>query len=222
MSTEEQVTPENQNQFLSSGIDSLYATYALDMACGAIDFGELEYLKTRIRDDPTRQSERITLGGLDLHLLPIGQHPYRYALENREFVIRLAERMQPSCAVQFKSEALWAKGYRALNQQIEDWARALGLVQPRPCGVSRLDFAFDYHLPYRNVRAPRRMLSGAMRARWRRSALELAMLSCAFTTSLRKLRSPVKRPGSIRSGGAPMMFGALSFRFGAKGWCVAA
>lgn len=39
-------------EFLTSGLDSLYATYAFDMSCGAIDFAELEYLKTLARDAP--------------------------------------------------------------------------------------------------------------------------------------------------------------------------
>ncbi|MFQ5563044.1 MAG: hypothetical protein ACE5FO_05700 [Parvularculaceae bacterium] len=150
MQTDDLTRTPPQFEFLTSGIDSLYATYAFDMSCGAIDFAELEYQKTLARDAVDRDSKKICLGGLDLHLLAQGSYPYRYVLENRDLRIRLAERMQPSCAVQFKSVGLWSKGYQALDRTLKDWAARLKLQPVQPSTVSRLDYAFDFHLPHRD------------------------------------------------------------------------
>ena len=55
--------------------------------------------------------------------------------------------MYPSCHVQFYSKGLWHLGLDGLADRIDIWRRSLGLVESRPDAVSRVDFAFDFHLP---------------------------------------------------------------------------
>ncbi|NNU15981.1 hypothetical protein HK107_06565 [Parvularcula sp. ZS-1/3] len=132
---------------LISGIDSLYLSFDVDPRPSAIDFAELDYLKQLLRDDPKRSVHRMTLGGLELGLLPSGQFPYAHVFEHPHFTLKLAERMSPALFVEFRSEALWHFGSVALVQSVRDWCGALGMTPLGPDRVSRVDVAFDTHLP---------------------------------------------------------------------------
>ena len=83
--------------------------------------------------------------------MPYGKKPYRYVLSNRLFEVRLAERMSPSCHVQFFSEGLWKEGLNALVDRFRAWCGSMGLNETRPEVVARADWAFDYHLPVMDI-----------------------------------------------------------------------
>lgn len=137
-------------RFLAAGLDTLEASYAFDMSTGDIDFEQLAYLKERLKSDPDRETEPIELGGLALRLHAFGGHPYSLRLSNEDMVVRLAERMQPSCHVKFSSKALWHKGLGALSQQINGFAAKLRLKPRKHEVISRADWAFDYQMPGRD------------------------------------------------------------------------
>ncbi len=143
--------PDSDNfNFLISGIDSLYVTYDVDTRTGKVDFGDLSYRQATLKDDRKRDALPITLGGLDLHLLPYGSHPYKWQFKHTDFTLKLARLMSPALLVEFRSEALWSKGAPLLYQTILDFIGACGFRQVGGSTVSRADIAFDYHLPHRD------------------------------------------------------------------------
>lgn len=137
-------TKQDFPKLLLSGIDSLYVGYFLDDL--GIDWEELAYQKELLKQDHTRDFAKITLGGQEWALLPSGQHPYAYILKNQHFTVKLAERNQPNCYVQFRSKGLWRQRLSDLRREMEDWFVALGARATRSEKVSRADFAFDFHL----------------------------------------------------------------------------
>ena len=132
---------------LISGLDSLYVSYYLDTATGLLDWEDLAYRKERVGRDRNAKFEKLTLGTETFALQAFGRHPYKYVLANKEFEVRLGERMSPSCHVQYFSEALWHWGVDALTARFARWCDSVGLIPTRPEVMSRADFAFDYHLP---------------------------------------------------------------------------
>lgn len=134
------------NKLLLRGIDSLYVSFYLDTATCSIDWEDLAYRKERVRTEGNDFAE-LSLGSESFALLPYGKKPYRYVLTNRAFEVRLGERMQPACHVQFFSEALWSDGPDALETRLRDWCASLGLTHIQREVISRADWAFDYHLP---------------------------------------------------------------------------
>ena len=131
---------------LLSGLDSLYVCYYLDAHTGGLDWDRLAYEKERLK--VTREElVELELGSERLALLPYGRHPYRYVLSCCDFEVRLAERLQPCCQIQFSSQGLWKHGKDALTARVAAWFRSLGIVATQPEVVSRADWAFDYHLP---------------------------------------------------------------------------
>jgi hypothetical protein len=132
---------------LISGLDSLYVSYYLDTTRGELDWDGLAYEKERVQQTHDRGFSEIRLGTEYFALMPYGKKPYRYILSNRFFEVRLAERLMPSCHVQFFSESLWQEGLNALSGRFRDWCASMALFDVKPEVVARADWAFDYHLP---------------------------------------------------------------------------
>lgn len=133
-------------QTLLWGLDSLYVSFFLETSTCAIDWDDLAYRKEQLRNRKSEFSE-VRLGTEAFALHAAGKKPYTYVLSNRAFEVRLAELMQPSCHVQFLSEALWTIGLDALLTRVVAWSDSLKLTWLRPELVARADWAFDYHLP---------------------------------------------------------------------------
>lgn len=131
-------------RLLLRGIDSLYVSFYLDGL--GFDWEELDYRKALIGQDRS-QYGKIELGGREWALSPGGKFPYRYVLSDACYEIRLTDKMQPSCHVQFSSRGLWTVGLPKLIEDLLAWFDAVGTHQIRPNAVSRADFAFDFHLP---------------------------------------------------------------------------
>ena len=139
------MTDTSTPQLLIRGLDSLYVSYYLDTATSEVDWDELAYRKERARTERGELAE-LQLGSEKFALMPYGKKPYTYMLVSRAFEVRLAERLQPSCHVQFYSEALWIDGLDKLEGRFRDWCRSLRLVHVKPDIVARADWAFDYHI----------------------------------------------------------------------------
>jgi len=135
-------------RLLLHGLDSLYVSCFSGLSAGVLDFGAISEAKAAAGASRSRMAE-VVLGGERFAVMPHGKKPYSYVLhaEAGAFEMRLAERMQPSCHVQFASEALWRTGAPALMRRVETWLSGLGAAALRPERIARADFAFDYHLP---------------------------------------------------------------------------
>lgn len=149
-----------------SGIDSLYMAYFLDTTQCGIDWDELAYRKEALRRDTSADFAVLELGTEEFALLPYGVHPYPYVLRNKAFQVRLAERLRPSCHVQFFSEPLWTLGIDALTERFDQWCRSMDFLRTRPESVSRVDFAFDYHLPVVDFEPDHFATRATKRATW--------------------------------------------------------
>jgi hypothetical protein len=129
------------------GLDSLYVGCGFDLMTGGIDFEDLEFRKEQTKVEHGDKFAEITLGTERFALMPYGRYPYRYILNNNLFELSLAEHMYPGCRVQFYSKGLWHLGLEGLTNRIDVWRRSLDLVESRADAVSRVDWAFDFHLP---------------------------------------------------------------------------
>src|SRR6202008_2949308 len=93
---------------LAVGIDSLYASFYIESI--GIDWERLRYEKERVRASPGEDFAEFELGGERFALMRGAPKPYSFVLSNRAFTLKLAERLQPRCHVQFHSELLWREG----------------------------------------------------------------------------------------------------------------
>lgn len=137
-------TTPNDYDLLLRGIDSLYVSFYLDGL--GFDWEDLAYRQGLAKQERCRYS-KITLGGREWALRAGGRYPYRYILSDAHCEVRLAEKLQPSCHVQFSSLGLWTVGFPKLVADLLAWFEAVGTRQTRPDLVARADFAFDFHLP---------------------------------------------------------------------------
>ena len=136
-------------KLLLQGIDTLECAYYLRAlgACG-IDFQRLTALREELRMAKVRAPAVIELGGVEFLLHPYGSSSgYPLVMSNMDFHIQFGEFNDPSFFVRFPSEALWRAGALALHRRFLDWAAAVGLVAVKPEGLSRVDWAHDYHVP---------------------------------------------------------------------------
>jgi hypothetical protein len=153
-------------ELLAHGIDSLYVSYFLDTVASRIDWEELAHRREQGRQRRFSDGEEITLGSETFWLLPYGKKPYSYVLSNRDFEVRLAEHLQPCCHVQYFSEALWRDGAAALLTRLLTWAASVGLYPSRGPVVSRVDWAFDFHLPSIDFDGGNIVSRGRKKGRW--------------------------------------------------------
>jgi hypothetical protein len=72
---------------------------------------------------------------------------YPFLISNQQWSIQFGEFNDPSFYVSFRSLALWHKGAKALHDEFLQWAQSLGYLPHKREGLSRADFAFDFHLP---------------------------------------------------------------------------
>jgi hypothetical protein len=129
-----------------SGLDSLYVSYFFIPKPSGVDWDDLAFRKARLRAGSGSDGEEITLGSQTFLLQPYGSKPYSYVLRNRDFIVRLAENLNPCCHVQFLAEGLWQHGVNRQLRAVKEWAASVGLAESRPAVVGRADWAFDFHL----------------------------------------------------------------------------
>lgn len=133
---------------LLAGIDTIECAYYLHPGTDSkLDFDALRAQKEAIRQSKHPESGVLSLGGKDFLLSANGtKSGYPFLISNQECSIQFGEFNTPSFFVKYSSFALWNKGAELLHEQFLDWASGLGLVVMRPEGLSRGDFAFDFHL----------------------------------------------------------------------------
>jgi hypothetical protein len=134
---------------LLHGIDTLQVAYYLTQATpGAFDFGALLQTREQLRATGSRTGAPVTLGGVPFRLAPHGTGSgYPFLLSCEDFKVECGEFNSPSFFVTFRSQALWRESAPFLHEKFLRWAAAVGFVPFKPERLSRVDYAFDYHLP---------------------------------------------------------------------------
>ena len=135
-------------KLLISGIDTVECAYYLraGASCG-IDFDALRAQREIMRNAKQPDSSVLDLGSMEFMLSPNGtKSGYPFLLSNKDGSIQFGEFNDPSFFVKYSSFALWNTGAELLHERFQQWSESLGFIQFRSEGLSRCDFAFDFHL----------------------------------------------------------------------------
>jgi hypothetical protein len=134
---------------LLHGFDTVECAYYLYQARKSeFDFGQLYQTRESLRQLGARERMPVTLGGVPFLVYPHGTRSgYPFLLTGEDFKVQCGEFNKPSFFVTFRSQALWRESAPLLHRKFLAWAAALGFVPYRREGLSRVDYAFDYHLP---------------------------------------------------------------------------
>lgn len=132
-----------------SGHDTVEVAYYLRAGRDTIlDFDRLMAIRESLKGSKSRNPALVKLGTEEFLLASHGTRSgYPLLLENESFSVQCGEFNQPSFFVTFRSIALWHLGLDALHERFLDWAGSVGLAVAQAEKVSRMDYAFDYHLP---------------------------------------------------------------------------
>jgi len=135
-------------KLLLSGLDTVECAYYLRPgATCKLDFEALRLQREVMRQSKAIEPMKLELGGIEFMLSPNGtKSGYPFLISNQEFTIQFGEFNNPSFFVKFSSFALWNQGAKLLHERFLQWADTLGFIPDRPEGLSRCDFAFDFHL----------------------------------------------------------------------------
>jgi hypothetical protein len=136
-------------RLLLSGVDTVECAYYLRAGPECkLDFAELRERREVMRQSKQPDAGVIELGGTEFLLSPNGTASgYPFRISNQLWSLQFGEFNDPSFFVTFRSFALWTRGAKQMHAQFMEWARSLGFLVIRPEGLSRCDFAFDFHLP---------------------------------------------------------------------------
>ncbi|HYL87761.1 MAG TPA: hypothetical protein VEU32_03230 [Burkholderiales bacterium] len=134
---------------LLQGVDTVECAYYLRARAGrGIDFERLAVEKEMLRQSKGKDPKLVRLGELEFLLQRYGSSSgYPLVFDNADMSIQCGEYNSPSFFVTYRSEALWRDGTARLHERFLDWAHAIGFEQVKLETLSRVDFAFDYHLP---------------------------------------------------------------------------
>ena len=137
------------SQFLLSGFDTIEcAYYLIPLGISKLDFVDLASKKESLAKAKIKKPKPIKLGCEDFLLASHGTASgYPFLIENDVFIIQFGEFNRPNFFVKFRSIALWHNDLLTLHQRFLNWAASVGLTQAQPERLSRVDYAFDYHLP---------------------------------------------------------------------------
>ena len=135
--------------FLISGFDTIEcAYYLIPTDKYQLDFVSLAVQKENLVRAKNSKQQAIKLGSEEFLLASHGTNSgYPFVIENEVFVIQFGEFNKPNFYVKFRSIALWHHGVLALHERFLAWAASVGMIQSQPERLSRVDYAFDYHLP---------------------------------------------------------------------------
>lgn len=136
---------------LISGFDTIECAYYLnrmtDQGEHPLDFEYLAVQKEILIRSKVRKPTKIKLGCEEFLLASHGTGSgYTYLLENDVFSVELSEFNKPNFFVTYRSIALWHHGAFSLHERFLKWAASVGMQPYQPERLSRVDFAFDYHL----------------------------------------------------------------------------
>jgi hypothetical protein len=136
-------------ELLLSGHDTVEVAYYLRTGRETtIDFDRLLAIRESLKESKSRNPALVKLGTEEFLLASHGTRSgYPLLLENESFSVQCGEFNQPSFFVTYRSIALWHLGLDSLHQRFLEWSKSVGLHILQAEKVSRMDYAFDYHLP---------------------------------------------------------------------------
>lgn len=132
-----------------SGHDTVEAAYYLCTGHQTtLDFDRLLAIRESLKESKSRHPYLVKLGTEEFLLASHGTRSgYPLLLENESFSVQCGQFNQPSFFVTYRSIALWHLGLDSLHHRFLEWADSVGLAIAQKEKVSRMDYAFDYHLP---------------------------------------------------------------------------
>lgn len=136
-------------KLLTSGYDTIECAYYLAPTDDfKLDFENLTFQKEELIQSKSKKPSVITLGSEEFLLASHGSGSgYPYLIQNEAFIIQFGQSNIPNFFVKFRSIALWHGGAFTLHQRFLKWADSVGMIPSQPERLSRVDYAFDYHLP---------------------------------------------------------------------------
>lgn len=136
-------------KYLLSGYDTIEcAYYLIPLDQASFDFVDLASQKEALIKAKINKPKPIKLGCEEFLLASHGTSSgYPFLIENDVFIIQFGEFNRPNFFVKFRSIALWHNSLLDLHQRFLNWAASMGLTQAQPERLSRIDYAFDYHVP---------------------------------------------------------------------------
>lgn len=142
--------PFSAFRFLLNGFDTIEcAYYLIKFDDRYLDFVALGVMKEELGRSKSKSGQSLLLGSEEFMLASHGTSSgFPFLMENEAFIVQFGEFNRPNFFVKFRSIALWHYGAAALHQRFLDWATSVGMIPSQPERLSRVDFAFDYHLPY--------------------------------------------------------------------------
>jgi hypothetical protein len=140
---------QNGFQMLLHGYDTVQVAYSLfPRGRERIDFDLLAKERERVRTSRRKDPVAIKLGDEEFLLEGHGSASgYPFIMTNSRFRIEFGEFNTPNFFITFQSQALWSESAAALHERFLQWAGSVGYSPSRDERLSRVDFAFDYHLP---------------------------------------------------------------------------
>lgn len=134
--------------FLISGFDTIEcAYYLIPTEKYQLDFVSLAVQKENLARAKNSKQQAIKLGSEEFLLSSHGTSSgYPFLIENEAFIVQFGAFNTPNFFVKFRSIALWHHGALKLHERFLAWAASVGMIQSQPERLSRIDFAFDYHL----------------------------------------------------------------------------
>ena len=136
-------------KFLISGFDTIECAYYLIASNNCkLDFIELAAQKESMVRAKVTKPKPIQIGSEEFLIASHGTSSgYSFVIENDAFMIQFGEFNRPNFFVKFRSIALWHYGALTLHNRFISWAKSIGMMPYQPERLSRVDYAFDYHLP---------------------------------------------------------------------------
>lgn len=124
------------------------AYYLTSSREGSLDFDRLVAHRDSLKSSGLRHLSEVTLGSETFGLASHGTSSgYPILLTNEAFTIQCGETNVPSFFVTFSSISLWHEGIKNLHLRFLHWVDSVGLKSSRSEGISRVDYAVDFHLP---------------------------------------------------------------------------
>jgi len=133
---------------LIQGFDTIECAYYLTRRDDCtLDFEAIAFEQDLLVRAKSKSGSILKLGNEEFLLASHGiKSGYPYLMENEAFIIQFGEFNKPNFFVKFRSIALWHQGAEGLHRRFLAWADSVGLMPYRSERLSRVDYAFDYHL----------------------------------------------------------------------------
>ena len=139
-------------KLLLSGLDTVECAYFWRPGGDCLlNFTALAQMKESKKAAKQREPSCVQVGSKEFLLSPNGTASgYPFMMSNPDMSVQFGEFNNPGFFITYRSAALWHKGASALYKDSLEWANGLRLATAQSESLSRVDFAFDFHLPHQD------------------------------------------------------------------------